>query len=218
MALVLGLYIGDSIYIGDDPVTLDKIVSDRQVVMRRVKDGVKFDIVGNKQCEVMPSVLIAMGDRSTTKMARIAITAPRNINIAHSDKYRPGVVSTMSAQPVKPLVVYPEVLSEANRIGIVGNTAEARLRQMATLAAPFTMDGYNRRFQKYILLVEQNTLKALSVLTDEELTYYENRTYEGRLDEERGHTGEAEVVWKDNRHNVGNKPLASDDYKGKFNK
>lgn len=53
------------------------------------------------------------------------------------------------------------VIRKARRYGVYGNT-EARLSRMAFRSAPVTSEYGNRRFQSYVLLVENEDIKDVT--------------------------------------------------------
>jgi hypothetical protein len=198
--LVLGLRVGEEAYVNDHAFVLVRVFSARRVVVRDAKSGESHDIVVGQSKEVLPDVFFALGDRSTRVMARLSIDAPRNMKILHGTKYwqlrdgngeiRPPPAT---AEDKKVFKVPPDILAKARELGIFGNTAEMRVKQMARLSAPISMLGYNRRFQQYVIFVDQtDTIIAVDRMTDDERAYYDSRHYEDRrLDDQVG--GEAEV-------------------------
>jgi hypothetical protein len=51
----------------------------------------------------------------------------------------------------------PQALAAARRLGLYGKT-ESRLSRMARRAAPITCEWGNRRFQDYVLFVEDDQI------------------------------------------------------------
>lgn len=88
MPLVLTVRAGESFYVGDDKFTLSRIVSEDTVQMTRGRDSVIFEVTISENAELDEDVLVQLGDRITTKEARIMIDAPRSKLILSEDKYR----------------------------------------------------------------------------------------------------------------------------------
>ena len=67
--------------------------------------------------------------------------------------------------PRKPRVytASEEAVIQARKLGLGGDVA-ARLRRMARRAAPITHDEGNRRFEEFVLLIEDNEVKAVNRL------------------------------------------------------
>jgi len=99
----------------------------------------------------------------------------------------------------------PEVLKHAEKIGLYGETVEARLKMMAKLSRPFTHPEANRRYEQYIMFIEDDdTVSMIDLMDSAEKEYFLNRTYEERRAETEGDdptpTGEAKVTYKDKAH------------------
>jgi hypothetical protein len=194
MSLVLGLRIGEAAYVDDTPLRLDEIYSNQRVLVGNAKTGKSYDVSAEQACEVLPDVFIALGDRSTTVMARVSIDAPRNMKILHGSKYRQLQANNEAVRPPpsatadrKKFKVPADILTKARGLGIYGTTAAMRVNQMARLSTPVTMPGYNRRFQQYVLFVDQtDAVIAIDRLTDNEQTYYDSRHYDERRDDNPG--------------------------------
>ncbi len=86
MALVLLMRPGESIFAGDDQITLREVVSEFQAVVEA--GGSLFDIVDDRATEVLPSVRLSIGDKALQSAVRIAIQAPRDKLILRKEKYR----------------------------------------------------------------------------------------------------------------------------------
>ena len=77
--------------------------------------------------------------------------------------------------------VDPDVLNSAQRLGLYGETAEARIKEMAKLAAKFTHPDANHRYRQYIMYIEDDgRVSMLDVMDTEEKEYLNKRTYEER--------------------------------------
>lgn len=156
-------------------------------------------------------IMMALGDRSTTKMARISIDAPRERKILHGTKWRQLRMTEEAVRPPpknqkvdRGISISQQVMSTASKLGLYGSSAEDRIKKMVKLAAPFSYEDqlFNRRYHQYVFLIENNVVVDMGLLTAEEREYYDSRTYEDRLHDP-AITGEAEVVWKDERHSHG---------------
>lgn len=88
-----------------------------------------------------------------------------------------------------------EVLKHVEKIGLYGETVEARLKQMAKLARPFTHPEANRRFRQYIMYIEEDgTVTMIDLMDSAEKEYFLNRTYEERRAENEDPSPAAEAV------------------------
>jgi hypothetical protein len=75
----------------------------------------------------------------------------------------------------------PGVLAQAQKIGIYGDTAEARILHMAKLAARLTHPDATHRFRQHLLTIEQDGLVTMiDVMSVEENQYYSRRKYDDR--------------------------------------
>lgn len=54
--------------------------------------------------------------------------------------------------------IAPEAVERGRQVGLCGDIA-ARLRRMARRSAPFTSDYGNRRFQDFVLSVDDGTVR-----------------------------------------------------------
>jgi hypothetical protein len=100
----------------------------------------------------------------------------------------------------KKYTIAPGLLVHAERIGIYGDTAEARTLQMAKLAARITHPDATHRFRQYILTIQgDGTVTMIDRMDGAEDQYYTRRKYDERkIDEEEVPTplGEAIVTPK----------------------
>jgi sRNA-binding carbon storage regulator CsrA len=87
MPLVLTLRAGESLYINDEKFSLTRIVSKDKVRMMRHRDKTLFELTVKEGVEIDDDVIAQLGDRITSKVARIAIDAPRSKLILSEDKY-----------------------------------------------------------------------------------------------------------------------------------
>jgi hypothetical protein len=182
--LVLGLRLNEDVFVGDEGFALVDIHAAGRAAIRNMKTSQSYDIDVGQSVEVLPNVFFAMGDRSTSVMARISIEAPRNVKILTGVRQRQLQADQEAARPppsatvdLKEYKVPHYIVEKARELGVFGNTAEARVKQMVRLSTPITMPGYNRRFQQYVMLVENDTVMALDALSEEDRAYYDSRQY-----------------------------------------
>lgn len=62
--------------------------------------------------------------------------------------------------------VHPRVVLQARRLGLIGN-AETRIARMARYSAPFSHAAGNRRFENYILRIDQGVVVSIRKLIPE---------------------------------------------------
>jgi hypothetical protein len=199
--LVLGLRLSEDVFVGDEGFALVDIHSAGRATIRNMKTSQSYDVDVGRSVEVLPDVFFAMGDKSTSVMARISIEAPRNVKLLTGMRYRQLQADQEAARPppsttadMKEYKVPADIVDRARELGILGATAEVRVKQMMRLSTPITMPGYNRRFQQYVMFVEGVTVMALDVLSAEDRAYFDTRHYEDRLGDD--HTaGNAEVEY-----------------------
>jgi hypothetical protein len=87
MPLVLTLRQGGSLYVGNDKFTLTRIGAEDKVQMTRGRDGTPFEVTIFEKTEIDDDVFAQLGDRVTTKEARIAISASRSKLILSEENY-----------------------------------------------------------------------------------------------------------------------------------
>jgi hypothetical protein len=81
--------------------------------------------------------------------------------------------------------IAPGLLVHAERIGIYGDTAEARILQMAKLAARITHPDATHRFRQYLMTInEDGVVTMLDRMSPEEERYYSRRKYDDRRADE----------------------------------
>lgn len=86
MALTLGIPEGGKFYVGDDAVTLAKIVSDEHFVLE--VRGKAFDVTGDRGVEILPDVVISAGNHPEwVREVQVVISAPRSIRILREALY-----------------------------------------------------------------------------------------------------------------------------------
>lgn len=186
MSLVLGLRLGEDVYVEDRAFVLTAIHSATCATIQNMKTKQSYDIDVGQSQEVLPDVFFAMGDRSTTVMSRISIEAPRNVKIltgvrqrqlqANQEAARPPPSTTVDMLEYK---VPADIIERARELGI--RNAEMSVKQLVRLSTPITMPGYNRRFKQYVLFTERDSVIALDALSAEQQAYYDHRQYDERV-------------------------------------
>ena len=88
MPLVLTLRRDEDFFVDNDRFILVAIVSDKHVRFRRDADSKMFDVISGQSTELDDDVIVSLGDRMTTKAARIAVDAPRERLILTGARYR----------------------------------------------------------------------------------------------------------------------------------
>jgi hypothetical protein len=74
-----------------------------------------------------------------------------------------------------------DILAKAEKLGIYGATAEARILQMAKLGARITHPDATHRFRQFIMTIQPDgLLTSLDRMTAEEEQYYTRRKYDDR--------------------------------------
>lgn len=182
MPLVLHFHKGEDFFVGDAQFVVSDIVSSRSTVVTS-GDG-SFEILQDKATEILPGCRVSLSDRSEGGTARLSFEAPRSMNIATGDKIRAGrqpdpAPATASDQPAAPLSVSKGALEQAQKTGIYGNVAE-QLVDLAGRAAPVTHVSGNRRYEAFVLQVEDQIVKSLVKLTEAELEALDDRHYRER--------------------------------------
>jgi hypothetical protein len=85
----------------------------------------------------------------------------------------------------KKYTIAPGLLVHAERIGIYGDTAEARIVQMAKMAARITHPDATHRFRQYIMTIDEACVVTMIDRMDtEEEQYYSRRKYDDRRADE----------------------------------
>jgi hypothetical protein len=228
MPLVLTLRLGEEVYVGDKPFRLDEVSTVKNKSVAKVADvqGKKdHRLIAGESREVLPNVFMSVGDRATSVTTRLTIQAPRSVVILSGAKYKAlkqsgeKIYSQATGDPAREeeYQIGPDIIGRARDLGIYGETAEVRVREMLKLSSPISMPGYNRRFQQYVFMVDERlNVVGIDRLSKQEQAYYDERRYKQRLDED-GHDaptpGEAEVEWKDGSHRFDGGPSR---YRDKF--
>jgi hypothetical protein len=91
--------------------------------------------------------------------------------------------------------VTPEVLRQAERLGLGAADAEAIVRDMARRASRITHPVANRRYRNFLLFVTpDDVVTMISAMSEDEASYFGQRTYDERkADEGEDSPGEAIV-------------------------
>jgi hypothetical protein len=87
MALVLTIREGSGLYVNDDKFRLTRIASEQKVLLLRERDKISFEVTVFEGTEIDDDVVVQLGDRITTKEARLMITAPRSKILATEENY-----------------------------------------------------------------------------------------------------------------------------------
>ena len=92
MPLVMSLHKGEDIYVDGDRLVVDDILADDHFLMA-AGDNV-FHVVGDQAVQVLPAVLVFVGDRLNRNSSvaptaiRVSIDAPRSKLILRGQHYR----------------------------------------------------------------------------------------------------------------------------------
>jgi len=90
MALSLGVRVGGDVFIGDDCIKVVKIHGEEEFIVAHHQEdlsGKTYKITAEKALEVLPEVFISAGrgKAGSSKLARLVITAPREIKISRGE-------------------------------------------------------------------------------------------------------------------------------------
>lgn len=180
--MVLPFHKGEDFFVGDAQFVVSDIVSSRSAVITG-GDG-SFEILQDRATEILPGCRVSLSDRSEGGTARLSFEAPRAMNIATGDKIRAGrqpdpAPATLSDRPAVPLSVSKGALDQAQKAGIYGNVVE-QLADLVGRAAPVTHVAGNRRFERFVFLVQDQIVKSVVKLTEAELEALDDRHYRER--------------------------------------
>lgn len=183
MGLVLGLKIGEEVYLNDTPVRLDEIYSAQRVLMTNTVTGKVHKVGTGRSTEILPNVFFSMGDRCTTVMSRISIRAPSTVKILTGTKYRQlhqigETVRLPTGGASGEYKVRANLVDQARKLGIEN---VGRVQEMLRLSAPISMPGYNRRYEAYVFSIDAGAVVGIDRLTPEQQAYYDSRNYEDRV-------------------------------------
>lgn len=92
MGLVLTIRVKEDLYVDHEQFILSQIVSPEKVCIVRTRDGVVFEVTTAQRTQIDNEVEMQVGDRMTTKAARLVVDAPRTKIILPGEKYRTGNV------------------------------------------------------------------------------------------------------------------------------
>lgn len=90
MALVFALKRREDFYVRDKRYVLNDIFSNTHARIE-MPDGKIIDVFAESAVEIEPEVLVQVGSRSETSLARIAIKAPRDVPILNGKRYRENI-------------------------------------------------------------------------------------------------------------------------------
>ncbi len=88
MPLVLSLRVGQDFYVGDEQVVVHKVHDPRRFELRVACTDRVFGISDKEAVEIFDDVFVSAGDRPQNGLARVAIDAPREIEILRGERYR----------------------------------------------------------------------------------------------------------------------------------
>lgn len=88
MALVLSLRVGHDFFVAGEQVIVSAIHDPFKFNLKIVASGRVFQITDQEATEIMEEVFVSAGDRPQNGLARVAINAPRAIEILRGDRYR----------------------------------------------------------------------------------------------------------------------------------
>lgn len=90
MPLAFGLSVGDDFFLDHTRVTLESIGTPTRFKIKVHGESMDqvFEINDQRAIEIMPSVRASAGHKGTGHMVKIAIEAPRNIEINRGKIYR----------------------------------------------------------------------------------------------------------------------------------
>lgn len=94
MALILSMREGEDFFVEDCRVVVSSIENERHFVV--VSGGQAHHVTDDKMVEVLPDVLISVGARAQSGLARLVIEAPRDKLILRGENYRKGKVHGVS--------------------------------------------------------------------------------------------------------------------------
>jgi hypothetical protein len=182
MPLVLTFHEGDDFFVGDAHFVVSDIVSAESALV--TSGDQSFEILQDKAAEILPGCRVSLSDRSGGGTARLSFEAPRSMNIATGDKIRAGrqpdpAPATLIDQPAASLSVSKVALEQAQKARIYGNVVE-QLVDLAGRAAPVTHVAGNRRYERFVFLVEDQSVKSLVKLTEAELEALDDRHHRER--------------------------------------
>jgi len=80
-------YLTRASFFSESRFTLERIASEQKVYLVRDSDGVVFEVTVFENTEIDPDVVVQLGDRMTTKVARIQIEAPQRKLILSQENY-----------------------------------------------------------------------------------------------------------------------------------
>jgi len=90
MPLVLSLRVGQDFYVGEEQVTIKKIIAQSRFEVAVTSSGRTYEVSDQEATELreLPDVYLSAGDRPQAGLARVAIDAPREIPILRGEALR----------------------------------------------------------------------------------------------------------------------------------
>jgi len=88
MALVFQLNQGEDFYVDHEQVIVQAIISPREFILHRVRDGKNLTFREGRVVEMFDNVHVSVGARGQSDSARIVIEAPRSISLLRGENYR----------------------------------------------------------------------------------------------------------------------------------
>lgn len=91
MALIIGVAEGGDFFVGDTRVVVSDIEDDlhyKCTVMEKDGESKTYQISDEEATEIIPTVMVSAGKRGKVDLARIAISAPRQLRILRGNLYR----------------------------------------------------------------------------------------------------------------------------------
>lgn len=161
MPLVLTLGKGRDFYVGSERFVVAEIHSANQLTLRRTDDGSRLTILGSRSSEILPGVSVTLGHHSNRIAVRLVIDAPPQVRVLRGDKYRADPPETENTEMTsRDIQVSAEAVAQAHRLGLFGNV-DKRIARMARKSSPFTHPLANRRYESFILKIEQDVVLSI---------------------------------------------------------
>jgi hypothetical protein len=90
MTLAIGVAVREDFFVGHTRVVVEEIISPVHYKLKVVGNGIDhmFTISDEYAEEILPQVRVSVGKRGSAGKARLAIDAPRNIEILRGELYR----------------------------------------------------------------------------------------------------------------------------------
>lgn len=88
MSLVLSLKEGDDFWVGHTQFVLHRITAATDFTLRNADTGQDFVVTDAEATEILPDVFASAGDFFKYGMVRVALEAPRSVEILRGARYR----------------------------------------------------------------------------------------------------------------------------------